>query len=97
MCVALRDRERALTSIKLSQVEAAAAADVSRLSAIQPTLVKALEGLGDKILGASMAENLPRAGGALSYILGTGGMAAFKKLAAGTRVGEALDTLGDDA
>ena len=74
----------ALAQIQVDLVDAAARADGNRLEAIQPRLVEAIEGLGNKELAKALAENLPRAGGALGFLLGQGGLTALKGMVKGT-------------
>lgn len=86
---------QALADIKKALAQAGADADVKRLSAIQPGLVEALDGLGNKELMTALAENLPDAGGTLGFLLGTGGLEALKKMVQGTPLESALNALSD--
>ena len=83
-----------LAEIEKSIIEATATADVSRLQAITPRLVEALEALGNKELATALAENLPKAGGALGFLLGHKGLDAIKAMVPGTMMEAGLNALG---
>ncbi|MFA5986008.1 MAG: hypothetical protein WC819_01510 [Parcubacteria group bacterium] len=85
---------QSLADIEEAIIEATAAADVSRLKAIQPRLVEALEALGNKELATALAENLPKAGGALGFLLGHKGLDALKAMVPGTMMEAGLNALG---
>ena len=89
----LLDFRKAFVALQKEWVEAEAAADKTRLEAIQPKLVEALEALGNKELATALANNLPQAGGTLGFLLGTGGMAMLKHMVKGTPFEKALDAL----
>jgi major vault protein len=103
--ITLQDEERrqvlahrqTVAQIKQGLIDAMAKADVSRLQAIEPPLIKAIEGLGDKQLATALAEHLPQATGALGLLLGQGGIAALKRLAEGTPMADALDILTESS
>jgi hypothetical protein len=72
-----------LADIEKMIIAATAAADVSRLEAIQDKLVEALEGLGNKELMTVLAQNLPKAGGSVGLLAGLGGITALKAMVKG--------------
>ncbi len=86
-----------LAEIEKGLVKAAADADVARLNAIQDKLVEALEGLGNKELLTTLAQNLPKAGGSVGLLAGLGGITALKQMVRGTRFETALNALADTA
>jgi len=86
---------QALADIQVDLIEATAQADVSRLEAIEPQLIKAIEGLGNKELATALAENLPKAGGALGFLLGHNGLTALKTMVKGTVLEAGLNALTD--
>lgn len=63
------------------------------LKAIQPDLIAAIEGLGDKQALAKIAENLPEAGGSLGLLTGLGGIAGLKALLAGIGLDKVIDKM----
>lgn len=83
----------ALAEIQVNLTKAGADADVARLNAIEPKLVEAIEGLGNKELAMSLAEHLPKAGGALGFLTGMGGLTALKSMVKGTVLEKGLDAL----
>jgi len=85
----------ALAEIQKALTASMADADVNRLKAIQPGLVEAIEGLGDKQLATSLSEHLPQAAGSLGLLLGQGGITALKEMVKGTPIEEAIDALSD--
>jgi major vault protein len=89
------DFRNALLEIQKAVIAAQGKVDVDRLNAIQPKLVEAIEGLGNKQALAVLAENLPEAGGQFGFLTQTGGMAALKFLVKGTRLEKAIDALND--
>lgn len=88
---------RDLASVQEALITASASADVDRLKAIQPKLIEAIEGLGDKQLATSLAQHLPDATGSLGLLLGEGGIKALKKMVEGTPIEAALNALADSA
>jgi len=88
----LEFREK-LAGIEMNLLEAAASTDVNRLNAVQPKLVEAIKGLGDKQVLAELAKNLPEAGGALGLLTGLGGINGLKKMVEGTAIERALQSL----
>ena len=99
------DREKAaqaqlvLHATAMSEVQKAVVAfivegDVKRLEALNPRLVAALEGLGDKQVLATIAENLPEGGDTMATALGLGGFGLIRQLVAGTAFADRLDKLG---
>jgi len=101
--VSLKDEERmkivefrkALADIQIDIIDATSQADVDRLQAIEPQLIKAIEGLGNKELATALAENLPKAGGALGFLLGHGGLSALKGMVKGTIFEAGINALND--
>jgi len=85
--------DNALAEIEKALVKENAAAVVSQLGAIQPGLIEAIEGLGDKQILSSLSEHLPEAGGTLGFLLSQGGLEAVKAMIAGTRLAKTLETL----
>jgi len=83
----------AFVNLQKEYLQAEAAADKMRLEAVQAGLIEALEGLGDKELATALANNLPKAGGTLGFLLGTGGMTALKQMVKGTPFEKALNAL----
>ncbi|MFA6593892.1 MAG: hypothetical protein WCT16_01415 [Candidatus Buchananbacteria bacterium] len=84
---------KALAEIDSLITKETANADKTRLEAIQPKLVEALQALGDKQLATALAEHLPEAGGSLGLLTGLGGIEAVKKLVKGTRLENIMDAL----
>lgn len=82
-----------LANIEKDVIAIGAKADVDRLHAIQPKLVEALEGLGNKELATALAEHLPQAGGAMGFLLGHKGLDALKAMVPGTILETALNSL----
>lgn len=83
-----------LVELEKLLVEAASTADVARLNAIQPDLIKAIEGLGDKTALAELARHLPTVGGSLGFLTEAGGMKALLALVGPeTRFGKAIGSL----
>ncbi|MDD5651075.1 MAG: hypothetical protein PHF86_11775 [Candidatus Nanoarchaeia archaeon] len=82
-----------LNTLELTLIAAGATADVERLKAVQPELIAAIEGLGDKQAIAELMHNMPAATGELGYILGSGGIAGILKMLEGTPFAESLKTL----
>jgi major vault protein len=95
--MAVIEFRQALAKVQQLLLTATAAADVERLKAIQPKLVEAIEGLGDKQLATSLAEHLPGATGSLGLLLGQGGIKAIKKMVEGTPIEGAINALSDTA
>jgi len=85
----------ALVEIQKRIIETEGKWDVDKLNAIQPQLVKAIEGLGDKQALAELAHHLPEAGGSLGFLTEAGGIAAPKFLTQGTKFEKAIDALND--
>jgi major vault protein len=95
------DRRRALVGFKsrLATIEqelltAHAKADADRFSAVQPGLIEAIHGLGDKQVLAELASNLPTATGELGYLLNAGGFAGLIKMLEGSNLGKTLSNIG---
>jgi len=84
---------KALAEIDRLITKETANADKTRLEAIQPKLVEALQALGDKQLATALAEHLPEAGGSLGLLTGLGGIEAVKQLVSGTRLESIMDAL----
>jgi hypothetical protein len=82
-----------VAEVERSLIAAGAEADVKRLAAIQPDLIRAIEGLGDKQALAELAHHLPSATGELGFLLGQGGMAGLIKMLDGTPLSKALKGL----
>ena len=87
----------ALVEIQKTIIETEGKIDVERLTAIQPKLIEAIEGLGNKQALTALAEHLPQAGGQFGFLMEAGGIAALKVLTNGTRFGKAIDALNDNA
>lgn len=85
--------EKAQTELEIAVAKAKAEADVARLGAVQPGLIEAITSSANSALASTVARHLPEAGGALGFLLGTGGIEALKKLVAGTPMASALDAL----
>jgi len=84
--------------IQLSKIQKAitmtdADAQVKKLAAVQPHLIKALEGIGDKQVLTAFAENLPEATGAFGFLAEAGGIKALKSMVSGTRMEGLFDSL----
>jgi hypothetical protein len=82
-----------LTELEQSIIRAQSSAHVDIFKAVQPDLIKAIEGLGDKTVLAELASNLPQAGGALGFLTGVGGLKALKSLVEGTKLEEVINAL----
>jgi len=91
--ILLVEFRKALAGIDNLITKETADADKTRLEAIQPKLVEALQALGDKQLATALAEHLPEAGGSLGLLTGLGGIEAVKKLVEGTRLESIMDAL----
>jgi hypothetical protein len=83
---AVAEIQKGLTTVEAEAME-------KQLKAIQPTLIAAIEGLGDKQVLAELAKNLPEAGGALGFLTGLGGVAGFKALLKGVGLDKVLDQI----
>jgi major vault protein len=83
----------AFVALQKEYLQAEATADKTRLEAVQTGLIEALEGLGNKELATALANNLPKAGGTLGFLLGTGGMTMLKSMVKGTPFEKALNSL----
>lgn len=88
----LSNREK-LNVLELALVTAGAKADVLRLEAVQPDLIKAIEGMGDKQAIAELVKNLPKATGELGLLLGIGGIAGLIKMLDGTPLANSISML----
>ncbi|MEI6499242.1 MAG: hypothetical protein WCO23_04725, partial [bacterium] len=93
-----------LAEIEIGVLKAHSEADVERLKAIQPGLIEAIEGLGDKQVLTQFAASLPTATGELGYLLGAGGNAGLLKMLEGsplantlTKIGHSLDVMEGEA
>jgi hypothetical protein len=82
-----------VAALETGLITAGAEADVQRFKAVQPDLIKAIEGLGDKQVLAELSKNLPRSTGELGFLLGQGGMAGLIKMLDGTPFTNVLKSL----
>jgi hypothetical protein len=82
-----------LNLLELALIKAGAEADVLRLDAVQPGLIEAIEGLGDKQAITELMQNMPAATGEIGYLLGSGGIAGLLKMLEGTPFADSLKSL----
>jgi hypothetical protein len=88
------DFRKAIAEIQKDLTGADADAIATKLEAVQPQLIAAIDSLGDKQALAALAEHLPEATGELGFLLGQGGLAGLQKLVEGTPFGKAIEALG---
>ena len=74
-------------------ISAKSTAEVEKFNAIQPELIAAIEGLGDKQVLQQLAANVPAATGELGYLLNAGGFAGLLKMVEGTPFADSLKAL----
>lgn len=87
------DFRNALVEIQKAIIATEGEWDVKRISAIQPGLIEAIEGLGDKQALQELATSLPEATGSFGFLTEAGGMAALKTLVKGTKFERTLNAL----
>ncbi len=83
-----------LTEIECELLAAYAKADVDRANAVQPQLVEAISGLGDKQVLTALAENLPPSTGELGMALGIGGFTGILQMLSRSSLAAALEQVG---
>lgn len=82
-----------LVDLEKLLIEAKSAAEVDKFKAIQPELIAALEGLGNKQVLQQLAQSIPAATGELGYLLDAGGFAGLFKMVEGSPLADTLKSL----
>jgi len=92
---ALVDFRASLAEIQKAMIASEGKVDVERLNAIQPQLIKAIEGLGDNVFLSELAKGLPQAAGSgFNFLMEGGGIAALKHMLKNTKFERKFDALG---